>query len=152
MSGEKDMSDNKIDSYKRRFLGQSAAIAGTAALGGGLVLTSVARARPADQAASSENRWGLLIDTSKCASDCDKCVKACEMEHGWGRGSNDEQHSSPEQKAQWMRKVTVRDRATGHETSLPMMCQHCAYPPCVDSVTTASCRWTSTAASAAATA
>jgi len=132
MSGEKDMSDNKIDSYKRRFLGQSAAIAGTAALGGGLVLTSVARARPADQAASSENRWGLLIDTSKCASDCDKCVKACEMEHGWGRGSNDEQHSSPEQKAQWMRKVTVRDRATGHETSLPMMCQHCAYPPCVD--------------------
>ncbi len=126
------MSDNKIDHYRRRFLGQTAAITGGATLAGGLLLNAVAEARPADQAASSANRWGLLIDTSKCASDCDECVKACEMEHGWGRGSTDEQKSRPEQKAQWIRKVTVRDRATGHETSLPMMCQHCAHPPCVD--------------------
>ncbi len=86
MSSQKTMSNNQIDSYRRRFLshflGQGAAIAGAATLGGGLVLTSVARARPTDQAASSKNRWGLLIDTSKCANDCDECVKACEMEHG----------------------------------------------------------------------
>ncbi len=131
MSGKKVM-NNKIDSYKRRFLAQSAAITGAAALGSGLLLTRVAHARPADHAVSSKNRWGLLIDTRKCASDCDACVQACEMEHGWGRGSNDEQRSSPAQKAQWIRKVTLRDRATGHETSLPMMCQHCAHPPCVD--------------------
>ncbi len=131
MSGKKVM-NNKIDSYKRRFLAQSAAITGAAALGGGLVLTRVAQARPTGQAVSSKNRWGLLIDTRKCASDCDACVQACEMEHGWGRSSNDEQRSSPAQKAQWIRKVTLRDRTTGHETSLPMMCQHCAHPPCVD--------------------
>ncbi|HEB92150.1 MAG TPA: 4Fe-4S dicluster domain-containing protein [Gammaproteobacteria bacterium] len=124
--------NNKIDSYKRRFLAQSAVITGAAALGGGLVLTRVVQARPASQAVSSKNRWGLLIDTRKCANDCDACVQACEMEHGWGRGSSDEQRSSPAQKAQWIRKVTLRDRTTGHETSLPMMCQHCAHPPCVD--------------------
>jgi len=126
------MSDNKIDSYRRRFLSQSAAVAAGTTLAPGLLLNAVAEARPADQAASSKNRWGLLIDTSKCAADCDKCIKACEIEHGWGIGSSDEQHSSPEQRAQWMRKVTVRDRTTGHATSLPMMCQHCAHPPCVD--------------------
>ena len=34
--------------------------------------------------------------------------------------------------AQWIRKVTVKDPKTKAAKSLPMMCQHCAEPPCVD--------------------
>ena len=34
--------------------------------------------------------------------------------------------------AQWIRKITVTDETSGMSRSLPMMCQHCAKPPCVD--------------------
>ena len=118
--------DNQIDSYRRKFLGQGAALAGVVTLGPGLLLHTVARARPADEPASSEVRWGFLIDSNKCASNCDKCVGACSKENGltgFGR---------PETDAQWIRKVTVRDKETKHSVSLPLMCQHCAKPPCVD--------------------
>jgi molybdopterin-containing oxidoreductase family iron-sulfur binding subunit len=118
--------DNHIDTYRRKFLGQGAALAGTVILAPGVFLHSVARARPAEEAASSEVRWGFLIDANKCAADCDKCVTACSVENGltgFGR---------PETDAQWIRKVTVRDKATQHSVSLPLMCQHCANPPCVD--------------------
>lgn len=118
--------NNQIDTYRRRFLTQGAAVAGALTLGPGVFLSSMARAKPDDEAASSEVRWGLLIDSSKCADNCDKCVTACNKEHkltGFGR---------PETDAQWIRTVTVRDKKTGHSSHLPMMCQHCAEPPCVD--------------------
>jgi len=67
-----------------------------------------------------------MIDVNKCASDCTACVSACKTENGW------EGHGDPEQAAQWIRKVTLKDKATGHETSMPVMCQHCEEPPCVD--------------------
>ncbi len=95
----------------------------------GLLLTLLARAKPADQPVSNQQRWGILIDTHKCM-DCTECVDACNHENGLDRG--DEWRSRPEQKAQWIRKVTLRDRATGHHQSLPVLCQHCEFPPCVD--------------------
>jgi tetrathionate reductase subunit B len=75
--------------------------------------------------ASDKVRWGLLIDANRCASDCTACVDACNREnHLSGRtGPADEQ---------WIRKIELKDRSTGRELSLPMMCQHCAHPPCVD--------------------
>ena len=76
--------------------------------------------------ADAGKRWGLMIDVNKCASDCTACVSACKTENGW------EGHGDPEQAAQWIRKVTLKDKATGHETSMPVMCQHCEEPPCVD--------------------
>jgi molybdopterin-containing oxidoreductase family iron-sulfur binding subunit len=117
---------NQIDSYRRKLLGGGAAIAAAATLGPGVFFTSIARAKPVDEAVTSEVRWGFLIDTNKCADNCDKCVTACNDEHnltGFGR---------PETDAQWIRKVTLRDKKTGHTSSLPLMCQHCAHPPCVD--------------------
>ena len=36
------------------------------------------------------------------------------------------------QKAVWIRKVKLEDNLTGRVTNLPMMCQHCEHPPCVD--------------------
>lgn len=124
--------DKHIDQYRRKFLGQGAALAGAVTLGPGVMFTSIASAKPDDQPVSSEVRWGFLIDTNKCADNCSDCVSACEKENGWGSGSADEQHSRADQKAQWIRKVTVRDKRTNHSMSLPMMCQHCAHPPCVD--------------------
>ncbi len=70
-------------------------------------------------------RWGLLIDAGKCPEDCSACVSACSNEHGWENNGLD---SDP----QWIRKVTLREKSTGRENSLPVMCQHCDKPPCVD--------------------
>ena len=36
------------------------------------------------------------------------------------------------QRPRWIRQVKLRNNLTGRVTSLPMMCQHCEHPPCVD--------------------
>ena len=41
-------------------------------------------------------------------------------------------HGRPKTDAQWIRKVTIKDKQTGYVQTLPMMCQHCAEPPCAD--------------------
>ncbi|MCF6272443.1 MAG: 4Fe-4S dicluster domain-containing protein [Rhodobacteraceae bacterium] len=70
-------------------------------------------------------RWGLLIDAGKCPEDCSACVAACSTEQGWENNGLD---TDP----QWIRKVTLKETATGRTNSLPVMCQHCENPPCVD--------------------
>ena len=40
--------------------------------------------------------------------------------------------SRPRTGAQWIRKIDLKEVKTGRALSLPMMCQHCANPPCVD--------------------
>ena len=107
---------------RRQFIGAAAA----AALTPGLRLIDLALARSPEQAAVALQRWGLLIDTAKCAHGCDACVTACRTENGLVG------HGRPATDAQWIRIVDVRDRATGYAQSVPMMCQHCAEPPCVD--------------------
>lgn len=111
---------------RRQFLGRVGAAAAALALAPGVRLIDLALARPANEAASSAQRWGMLIDTGKCASGCDACVRACNDEHGLTA------RHGPATDAQWIRKVTVRDRQSGASTSLPLMCQHCKDPPCVD--------------------
>jgi len=122
--------DQNIDQYRRRFLGQAAVIAG-ASLSSGLILNTVAHAKPAGTAVDNSKRWGILINTAKC-DDCNACVTACSDENGWGGKDNSENDSSAEQQAVWIRKVKLKDKATGHVQSLPLMCQHCENPPCVD--------------------
>jgi tetrathionate reductase subunit B len=118
-----DQEEPKIS--RRRFLG-GAATAAAAAIAPGVMLHRLAQARPADQPASSSVRWGMLIDTDKCAKGCDDCVKACATEHGlWG-------HDRPQTDSQWIRKVDLRDKQTGYAQTLPLLCQHCEEPPCVD--------------------
>jgi molybdopterin-containing oxidoreductase family iron-sulfur binding subunit len=67
----------------------------------------------------------MLIDTTKCGDGCNDCVTACNTENGLS-GKTGPQDS------QWIRKVDIRDLHTGFTQSLPMMCQHCENPPCVD--------------------
>jgi len=124
------MDKNMTDLARRNFMGKAAAAAGLA-IAPGVMLHEV-QARPADQAASSKVRWGMLIDTTKCDEGCNDCVTACQTENGWGTGSDNEQKSSDRQKAQWIRKVKLTDKQTGHVQSLPLMCQHCETAPCVD--------------------
>ncbi|MBP8139557.1 MAG: 4Fe-4S dicluster domain-containing protein [Burkholderiales bacterium] len=90
----------------------------------GVTLFDLAHGRAPTEPASSKVRWGMLVDLNQCASDCDACVTACDKENGL-----------PAEKtatsAQWIRKVELKDMR-GQVRSLPMMCQHCAEPPCVD--------------------
>ncbi len=118
------MSD-KINSSRREFLGKSAAV-GAITIAPGILLHQVANAKPDDVAVTDKVRWGMLINTDKCDKGCTDCIDACNNEHrlsGFGR---------PETDAQYIRKVTLRDKQTGHELSLPLMCQHCETAPCVD--------------------
>lgn len=110
---------------RRQFLAWGAAAAAVPALAPGLQLIELAQARSPQEAASMLQRWGLLIDSAKCGT-CDACVTACHEENGVvsnGRPTTD---------AQWIRKLSLRDKRTGHAQTLPMMCQHCEHPPCVD--------------------
>ncbi len=111
---------------RRRLVAGAASAAGLYAAAKGFSLVELAMAKSADQAASSLTRWGLLIDAAKCASGCDACVSGCNSEH------NLEKFDRPESDPQWIRKLDLVDRQTGHASSLPMLCQHCENPPCVD--------------------
>lgn len=111
---------------RRGFLAASAGL-GAVAIAPGVHLISVSHARPAGEPASSLQRWGMLVDTTKCASGCDACVSACATENGIN-----ETVADPRQAAQWIRKIDIKDPKSGYQHSLPMMCQHCAEPPCVD--------------------
>ncbi|GJL82330.1 MAG: Hdr menaquinol oxidoreductase iron-sulfur subunit 1 [marine bacterium B5-7] len=116
---------DNLDSYRRRFL-TALGIGGVAAAIGGVRIVGLATAKSDDEAVTDEARWGMLIDTSKCGEGCNRCVEACNEENGLT--GFDRQQTD----AQWIRTLEVRDKQTGHVTSLPMLCQHCEHPPCVD--------------------
>ena len=129
------MSNNPLFNEKRRAIlggigGTAAAIAGIT-IAPGVFLTETAQARPVDVPVTNKVRWGILINTNNC-NDCNDCVTACQQENGWGIGSEDEKYSNTDQKAQWIRTVKVTNPETGYAKTLPMMCQHCEHPPCVD--------------------
>ena len=114
---------SRVDQGRRQILAWGAAMAGVT-LAPGVTLFDLAHGRAPTEPASSKVRWGMLVDLNRCASDCDACVTACDKENGL-----------PAEKtatsAQWIRKVELKDMR-GQVRSLPMMCQHCAEPPCVD--------------------
>ena len=133
---------------RRGFLGVAAVAMGGTLLAGGVRLIDVAQAAtpastppsapltarasagqamasPVSAGANPKVRWGLLIDTEKCASGCTDCVTACNTENGL---------ATPQRAtdAQWIRKIEIKEVKSGRTASLPVMCQHCADPPCVD--------------------
>ncbi len=119
-------SSKNTDLSRRKFLGNAAVTTAGLTIIPGVLLFRVAQAKPAAQAVTNKVRWGMLIDSTKCTTGCDDCVTACKTEHHL------EGHNRPETDVQWIRKLKVTDRQTGHVMSLPMMCQHCENPPCVD--------------------
>jgi tetrathionate reductase subunit B len=122
-----------VDIRRRDFLGAATGVA-AAVVAPGVILHTVAAA-PRSEPVTSDVRWGLLIDTARCAEGCSACVDACDQENGLGlleppEGGADGKWD--QQKAAWIRKVKLQDNQTGRVTNLPMMCQHCEHPPCVD--------------------
>ena len=111
----------------RRFVLKAALAGGAAAvLAPGVFLIAETQAREPAAAASTAQRWGLLIDVSRCAEGCTRCVDSCRAEQGWedrGRGAAD---------PQWIRQIVASDPQGGATITLPVMCQHCAEAPCVD--------------------
>jgi len=124
----------KINQERRAFIGKAAGVA-TVTVAPGVLLHTTADAAPRSEPVTSNVRYGMLIDTTKCADGCDACVQACNVENGLNLqvppdGENPAKWDP--QVAKWIRKVKVQDHLTGRVTSLPLMCQHCEHPPCVD--------------------
>ncbi len=117
---------NPPNPCRRKFIGKAAATAALMALVPGVRLVDLVFARPEDQPVSDAVRWGMLIDATKCARGCDACVKACDDEFGLTNSNR------PEIDAHYIRMLNLRDKQTGRTYSLPMLCQHCEHPPCVD--------------------
>jgi molybdopterin-containing oxidoreductase family iron-sulfur binding subunit len=132
----KDSVPTSTNHSRRQFLSK-AAVAGTITIAPGIFLHQTASATQSgatstkadDTAVSNKNRWGMLIDTSKCADGCTGCVDACNSEHGL---TGSMPHSNDEQTTQYIRKVSLKEKSTGHKISLPLMCQHCETAPCAD--------------------
>ena len=120
---------------RRGFLGVAAAAVGGVMLAPGIQLIEIARAAgeagtpAASTGASAKVRWGMLIDTTKCATGCTDCVTACNTENGLTAPAADAPRNTA---AQWIRKIEIKEIKTGRQSSVPVMCQHCAEPPCVD--------------------
>jgi molybdopterin-containing oxidoreductase family iron-sulfur binding subunit len=120
---------NDNTASRRGFLGVAAAGLAGVLIAPGVRLIEIAQAATppgvASAGASSKVRWGMLIDSSKCATGCTDCVTACNTENGLSGGTLPTD-------SQWIRKIEIKEIRTGKTQSLPMMCQHCAEPPCVD--------------------
>src|ERR1039457_3371128 len=114
------MSDTNVQ--RRQFLKTSVG-AVAVAIAPGMLLFDMADGK--SEAVSSKVRWGMLIDTAKWRDGRNDCVAECNKENGLSGGL------SPTE-SQWMRKVELKDMRGGRTLSLPMMCQHCDEPPCVD--------------------
>ncbi|MBI5626681.1 MAG: 4Fe-4S dicluster domain-containing protein [Nitrosomonadales bacterium] len=119
---------NDIDEPRRSFLKASLGAA-VVAIAPGMLLFDVAHGKTEDASrpggASNKVRWGMLIDTTQCKPGCNDCVTACNRENGLSGGTKPTD-------SQWIRKIELKDVSSGRELSLPMMCQHCEHPPCVD--------------------
>lgn len=105
------------------FLSLAGGAAAAAIQGPGLRLIELARVRAPEEAASSPQRWGLLIDANQCADGCTACVDACFTENGvWG-------HGRPRTDAQWIRKLTVTEEQNGHTQAFPVCASTASFRP-----------------------
>ncbi len=118
--------DDKDTASRRSFFTHVSAGVALLALAPGFRLIDLAVGKNDDEPARPDVRWGMFVDTTRCAEGCKDCVDACNTEHGL-RGFD-----RPLTDAQWIRKLDLEDDQTGQTWSLPMMCQHCENPPCVD--------------------
>ena len=111
---------------RRTFLGGVISASGLAIAPGVTLFAIPAKARSFGEPASDKIRWGMLIDINKCPEGCNECVTACHQENGIysnGRPASD---------SQWIRKVLVNSAKGLPKFEVPVMCQHCESPPCVE--------------------
>ncbi|NQT13564.1 MAG: 4Fe-4S dicluster domain-containing protein [Planctomycetes bacterium] len=78
---------------------------------------------------SSDTKWGMVIDLTKCQSDCTACIDACHEENNVGHSGD------PRWDIHWIRKVTIdkkeeEERTADSAKSVLLLCNHCDEPPC----------------------
>ncbi len=112
-------------------------LVGAALFAGGATGTT-GGARASASSKSSAVRWGMAIDTKACAehAGCRDCSLACHRAH------NVPHVAEPRQEVKWIWKEpqegvlpflrTDHVSGTVGANSLPVLCNHCASPPCVE--------------------
>jgi molybdopterin-containing oxidoreductase family iron-sulfur binding subunit len=133
-----------VDHARRQILAWGAAMAGVA-IAPGITLFDLAHGRPPSEPASRAKRWGMLVDVSRCAADCNACVVACDKENGLPIAKT-------ATSAQWIRKVDLKDARGATKSPPNRPASTSARPGPRSSAPTASCWSIATRASAAATA
>lgn len=113
---------SNTDLGRRNFFKTSLGVAALS-IAPGFLLFDIAHGKA--QPVSNKVRWGMLIDTAQCKEGCNDCVTACNKENGLPSATS-------ATSVQWIRKIELKESSTGRQVSLPMMCQHCEHPPCVD--------------------
>ncbi len=102
-------------------------LAGTSGVYGLRVLTAPDVSKASDTGSAVRRRWGMVIDLNKCSPDCHVCLDACRQEN------NVALHGDKRWDIYWIRKVEIasKDPARSMEKSVPLLCNHCDNPPCV---------------------
>jgi [DsrC]-trisulfide reductase subunit O len=90
-----------------------------------------------NEAPSQTVRWGMVVDLRKCRKDagCTACIQACNSAH------NVPQFSDPKHQVKWIWTQPYETvfpyiqngyaQQTDAGIQVPLMCNHCADPPCV---------------------
>jgi molybdopterin-containing oxidoreductase family iron-sulfur binding subunit len=112
---------------RREFLKKGgAALAGTSGALSLPLLTACDANVASEDSPLAGRKWGMVIDLSKCQSDCTACLDACRHEN------NVAFHNDKRWDIHWIRKVNIRKRDSEdpEEKSVLMLCNHCEHPPC----------------------
>jgi molybdopterin-containing oxidoreductase family iron-sulfur binding subunit len=123
---------------RRKFL--LIATGSTAALGiGGKLSIDALGLDQSKKTTGKSRRWAMLIDLEKCSKEgagCDKCIKACHSAH------NVPDFGNKKDEVKWIWKEKFDNAFIEQENELlpekvhnlnvPLMCNHCANPPCTN--------------------
>lgn len=112
---------------RRTFLKMGAAAAvGTVGVGAAVQRIELEASTPdRNGGATTDQRWGMVIDLDKCARGCTDCADACRTEN------NVALFGDPKIDNHWIRVVTFKDRVAGaQERQIPLLCNHCTHAPC----------------------
>jgi len=113
---------------RRKLLKAGGILLGVPACACGLPVLSVDSSGTEGAGSTSDlPRWGMVIDVSKCRSDCTACLDACREENNLAAAENKNTD------IHFIRKVSIRRKhsADAVETPVPLLCNHCENPPCV---------------------
>jgi len=113
---------------RRKLLKAGGILLGVPACACGLPALGTESADPQQEwHASNRPKWGMAIDVSKCEDGCTACLDACREENNLAAPED------PSTDIHFIRKVSIRRKhaANALETPVPLLCNHCENPPCV---------------------
>jgi len=71
-------------------------------------------------------KWGVVLDLTKCQPGCNACIEACRQEN------NVAYFGDARWDVHWIRKVMIKDKEGLNSAEKPviLLCNHCENPPC----------------------